>query len=277
VSTPLDYLRQLLCKRLLILEARQQRFVAGWHEAQSWVNSSRLIFVLDGEVRYTVEDQSVDLNAGSGILVPVNANRSWVVPVEQHCDLAWFRYSCPEGDEPQLSQALINPDAQFFLGKQTVDLLIKLSEDPNAADHLIAEAEAKAALARFITNAKPLGSRKDSSDRHSRGDVEVNRAVLFLNKRYAQTDALQQMAEHSKLSTAHLRKIFKAQMGCSPQEYLIRRRMQVARYELYHSYRQIKEIAAEVGYADPLYFSRAYSAFWGHPPGRDQHRRWSDE
>ncbi|MEM6459155.1 MAG: helix-turn-helix transcriptional regulator, partial [Planctomycetota bacterium] len=76
------------------------------------------------------------------------------------------------------------------------------------------------------------------------------------------------------LSTAHFRKLFKRQMGCPPRDYLTRRRMQVARYALYHRDEQVKQVAARVGYDDPLYFSRVYTAFWGHPPTADRHRSW---
>lgn len=272
----LDYLRQLLMKRLLILEARRHRFVAGWHEAPAWINSSRLIFVVDGWVTYTVQGKTIELTAGSGVLVPVNAERSWVVPVERHCDLAWFRYSCHEGDEPALAHGLLNPNAQCTLGCESVDRLIELLQNPNPAKQLVAEAEAKAVLARFIADANTLGNGSDIQVARSRGDLAVNQAVLFINEHYAQADVLRTMAAQLKLSTAHFRKLFKLQMGCSPRDYLIRRRMQVARYKLYHSDKQVKEIAAEVGYPDALYFSRVYAGFWGHPPTRDQHRRWTN-
>ncbi len=150
-----------------------------------------------------------------------------------------------------------------------------LLQEPDPACLLVAEAEAKAVLGRFLANAASLGKQTPVQQTRSRGDLAVNQAVLYLNQHYAASTVLDDMVQKLDFSTAHFRKLFKSQMGCSPREYLIRRRMQVARYALYHTRKQVKEIAADVGYPDALYFSRVYRNFWGHPPIRDQHRRWN--
>jgi AraC-like DNA-binding protein len=271
---PLDYARQVLLCRLTILEARRHRFVAGWHEATAWINSSRLIFLLDGRLRYTIQGRVVELTPGSALLVPVNTERSWVVPVQRHCDLAWFRYTCADDREPALEHGILCRDARCDLGGQAVDRLVGLLREPDPAGLIAAEAEAKALLGRFLARAESLAPPTPVQATRSRGDLAVNHAVRYLTQHSAEPGAMQDMVAGLAFSTAHFRKLFKSQMGCSPRDYLIRRRMQVARYELYHGNEQVKQVAARVGYDDPLYFSRVYAAFWGHPPTADRHRRW---
>ncbi len=277
VSSPLTYLREILIQRLDVLEARRHRFVAGWHEAPAWINSSRLIFVEDGHLDYTLSGQTLSLRAGAAVLVPVDAERSWNVPTQSHCDLAWFRYACPDGDEPTLPGGLHCEDAGVHTARRRVRTLINLLGDPTPARQLVAEAEAKLLLAHFLHKATPIAAEDDPGPLESRGDLAVNRAVLWLNQHYADRDALVGMQDRLDISVAHFRRLFKQQMGCSPRDYLTRRRMQVARYELYHRDDQVKQVADRVGYDDPLYFSRIYAAFWGHPPTLDQHRRWENK
>lgn len=275
MSLALDYARTILLRRLTLLEARRHRFVAGWHEAPAWINSSRLIFLIDGRLRYTLQGQVIELLPGSALLVPVNTERSWVVPVERHCDMAWFRYACADDPDPALNHGIYSEQAHCDLAVPAVERLVSLLQTPSPAGLVAAEAEAKAMLGRFLSHAESLETQTPVRATRSRGDVAVNQAVRYMNEHYAEDTVMQDMIDGLEFSTAHFRKVFKSQMGCSPRDYLIRRRMQVARYALYHSKKQIKEIAAEVGYSDPLYFSRVYRSFWGHPPIQDQHRRWN--
>ncbi|MEM6460096.1 MAG: AraC family transcriptional regulator, partial [Planctomycetota bacterium] len=242
MSTPLGYLRGVLARRLTVLEARRHRFLAGWQEAPAWINSSRLIFVLDGRVDYTVGGATRRLGPGAAILVPLDAERSWVVPTATHAELAWFRYVCPDGDEPRSARAWCLSDGADAFGGATVDRMVLLLHDPTPARQLVAEGEAKALLARFLAEARPLGGDAEPAPTPSRGDLAVNHAVLWINEHYAEPDVLQTMEQRLPLSTAHFRKLFKRQMGCPPRDYLTRRRMQVARYALYHRDEQVKQV-----------------------------------
>ncbi len=273
MRTPLDYLSGLLRERLDIFEVRRHRFTAGWQEAPVWINSSRLIFLIDGRLPYHVNNQTVELSPGDGLLVPINAQRSWSVPPNGDSELMWFRYGFESQSEPELETAYA-AGIDVALEWPCLQRLIALTRDPTPATRLEAEGEVKAVLARFLVRAQSLGDPATADARPRKGDVAVNHAVLFINEHYAEPDVIDRVHERADLSVAYFRKLFKRQMGVSPQAYLTRRRMQVARYELHRSRRPIKQIAAEVGYDDPLYFSRIYVKYWGHPPSADHHRRW---
>ncbi len=276
---PVQHLRSLLLQRLSVLEARRHLFDAGWHEAQEWINSSRLIFVLDGRLEYTLNGIDLELSAGEALLVPVDAQRSWRVAVEQHCELAWFRYEVQQDPPAAPPPALHRQGVDGARAAAAVERLAGLVADPAAAGELVAEAEAKLLLARFFASARPLSppaaavAPPDAG--RGGGDRVVVDAVRYLNTHYARPDALASLTGGLPVSAAHFRKLFRRQVGCTPRDHLTRRRMQVARHRLYHAHEQVKQVAAAVGYADPLYFSRAYAAFWGHPPTTDQHRRWT--
>ena len=272
--TPQDYLNRLLLERLDVFEVRRHRFTAGWQEAPVWINSSRLIFLVSGRLPYCVNDQTVELSPGDGLLVPVNAQRSWSVPSDGDSELMWFRYGFESQSEPELGSGVYGTGIDEVLAWSCLQRLMDLIRDPTPATRLQAEGEAKAMLARFLVRAHALVGESADEAKARKGDVAVNRAVVFINKHYAEPDVIDRVHQSVDLSEAYFRKLFKRQMGVSPQAYLTRRRMQAARYELYRSMRPIKQIADAVGYSDPLYFSRIYAKYWGHPPSADHHRRW---
>ena len=59
-------------------------------------------------------------------------------------------------------------------------------------------------------------------------------------------------------SSAHMIRRFKAHFGSSPYDYLMRRRIELARLLLRHSALSVKEIAARLKFSDQYYFSNYF-------------------
>ncbi len=276
MTSAVDYVRALLLERLNILEVRRHRFPPGWQESPVWVNASRLILVCRGTLPYIVNQAKVELQAGDALLVPLNSHRSWQVPEDQSCELLWFRYASQSQKEPTLTTGWWDRGGATVDRRAAVEHLQSLAEFPTPRSRLELEAEAKAILTRFCVRAKPFAAAHSHQvDAGDQGDRVVNQAVLYLNKHFARPDALASMYEQVTLSVSYFRKLFRLQMGCSPQSYLTQRRMEAARYALHTSLDPIKQIANHVGYEDPLYFSKLYTRHWGHSPSTDYHRRWT--
>jgi len=74
------------------------------------------------------------------------------------------------------------------------------------------------------------------------------------------------MGEWVGLSASHLRSLFAAELGVSPIAALQTQRTREARRLLAGGSLTVKEIARQVGYEDPLYFSRAFRKRVGMSP-----------
>lgn len=74
------------------------------------------------------------------------------------------------------------------------------------------------------------------------------------------------------LSVAHFSRVFGAQTGTSPMQYVATTRIEESRYLLERSELRIKEVAREVGFADPLHFSRVFRQHMGLSPRLYRHR-----
>ncbi len=93
----------------------------------------------------------------------------------------------------------------------------------------------------------------------------VDRAKLIIQDRHQYGITINQVANRLNISRAYLRNLFYEQEGISPQEYLMRLRMERAAKLLAESF-SISEISYAVGYGDSLQFSRAFRRFYGVSP-----------
>lgn len=76
------------------------------------------------------------------------------------------------------------------------------------------------------------------------------------------------------LNYDYVRKMFKKETGLTPREYLLKCRMELARGLIdsgmgnrYSRY-TVSQIAEACGYAEPLYFTRVFTAYYGAPPSK---------
>jgi len=74
------------------------------------------------------------------------------------------------------------------------------------------------------------------------------------------------LATEQGLSFTHFRRLWQRLVGCPPQRYLKRLRMEYACRLLAHDSRPVGEIATAIGFTDPLYFSRRFRAIVGETP-----------
>lgn len=100
----------------------------------------------------------------------------------------------------------------------------------------------------------------------SRSHLQVARALDFIEGQIAKPISLHDLAEHLRLNPEHLSRIFRSRTGKSVGEYILRRKMNVAKELLIASGKSVKEVSASVGFRDPLYFSRQFRKSEGVSP-----------
>lgn len=80
--------------------------------------------------------------------------------------------------------------------------------------------------------------------------------------------SLDEIARQAGVSPKHLCRIFQQSLGHSPMVTLRLLRLQLAVALLVRSSLAVKQIAAQCGFADPLYFTRCFTSAFGRPPSR---------
>jgi two-component system, response regulator YesN len=167
---------------------------------------------------------------------------------------------------PAMALIIVSGYGDFAYAKTAIrfgvsDYLLKPVEEPDLAAAL---ARAYLRLSKEEENfASPLG---DTLEAGARGRM-VEMVAELLRGRFREHPSINALAESFHVSPAYLTRAFKESLGVSPGRYALDLRMGAARKMLEEKgAKEIKEIAAELGYSDQCYFSRAFRRIVGLSP-----------
>jgi AraC family transcriptional regulator of arabinose operon len=143
-----------------------------------------------------------------------------------------------------------------FVGALRRMIRISRRRLPNAAD-FAANALEEALLWAHVTAARGAWMRTDPRVRNAMDYLAANLRPPF---------RLETLARHCGLSVSRLAHLFKTETGVSPQQFFKQQRMGQAGQLLRLTGLSIAEVAAEVGYDDPFYFSNRFHRYAGKSP-----------
>lgn len=105
-----------------------------------------------------------------------------------------------------------------------------------------------------------------SSSRSRRYPEPVRAAIEFIDQNLTRPLTTADICAVAGLSQTHFNRLFRQHVGLSPKQFFIRHKLAWAEHLLTQSHFSIKEIAATLGYEDPLYFSSQFRSHVGVSP-----------
>lgn len=118
------------------------------------------------------------------------------------------------------------------------------------------------ALRRLDTDGRAL----PAFDEWSAAEIVTHEARIYMQRNYRHPLTLAQVAHHVALSPNYLATLFKRQLGRTIIDFLTEMRIEEAKRLLAETDRKVAEIAYQVGYHSPYYFSRAFRKVVGRSP-----------
>lgn len=141
------------------------------------------------------------------------------------------------------------------------DRMLYIAEHPNeSALHLIGH------LYLFVDALVQSSSTRLSAQGNQIKDFYIQEAVNYIEQNYHRDLTVEEVADACRLNRSYFSKLFKDNMGCPPQEFLIGVRLAKAAEMMCNGNAPISEIAVRCGYSNQFHFSRAFKKRYGAPP-----------
>ena len=99
-----------------------------------------------------------------------------------------------------------------------------------------------------------------------KSEMAVMQARAVMDERFHEPLSIREITRNTGLSRNYLTTRFRQRFGITPESYLLRRRIEVARHLLLTSNLLVKEVAFQVGIADQQYFNKQFRRSVGLSP-----------
>ena len=228
-------------------------------------------FVRSGSFGYRIDGQAFELVAGS--LLVGRAGADYVCTHEHH----------PRGDEclsfhmDAEVAAAFGPHRAWQVGAlPPLPEMMVLGALAQAVAHGESDVALDEVAALFVGRFVELAAARASTPARASA-MDRRRAVeiaMWLDAHAHEDISLAEAAAEAGLSSFHFLRVFRAVLGVTPHQYLVRARLRRAARLLADPARAITDIALEVGFADLSNFVRTFHRAAGVSPGRFRDRKF---
>jgi transcriptional regulator GlxA family with amidase domain len=196
---------------------------------------------------------------------------------------AWFLgaagllegYRCAIHPEHRAALAEISRGSQVTSEAYVVDRDRLTASSPTGAFHMTLEwikgLHDKALIEGIedILSFEESRYRRIKPTRHISVSAPLKEVVKLMDANLEEPLELEQLAVYAGRSRRQIERLFKEQLGTTPQRYYMELRITEARRLLQHTELSQVEVLVACGFVSPSHFSKCYSAYFGYRPSRE--------
>lgn len=209
-----------------------------------------------------------------GHVYPVEAGQAFLITPDTFCSYqadekdpyayAWVEFDGLQAKD-YLDRAGISRTHPIYTGLDfpCMEYLMKLID--NHSYNLRILAYFLLVLDRMIINC-PADRRPQEISSESTGELYIRHATRYITLNYWKNPSVQELADFCGINRSHLSRIFRQKTGQSPQEYIVRYRINTACTLLKTTDLTLAQVASAIGYTDQFSFSKAFKKEKGIPP-----------
>ncbi len=207
-----------------------------------------------------------DLRAGQGFLICPDQVTTYCADKDEPWKYVWLEFDGLRAEEYLnsaglgASQPVYQPQTPLQ-GEAVRDAMLYIAGHSEASPlHLIGH------LCLFLDGLIQSSSTRRALHGSQLKDFYIQEAITYMEHNYRRELSVEELADVCKLNRSYFSKLFRENMGCPPQEFLIRLRLSKAADLMRGTRRSIGDISVMCGYPNQLHFSRAFKKRYGVSP-----------
>lgn len=244
-------------------------YQAGYHLKRSSYNSFLLMYIEKGSCQIYYPDHCDTVLQDQLVLMDCYAPHEY--GFSENSDVYWMHFDGPLArnyyELITASQGNIFSSDNLYPVVHNLDKI--LSRFRNSEP--IKEARVSAYITEILTTL--LNIRSDTGNDFSHSQI-VENSLAYINEYFSEPLSLDDLARNSNMSPFHFTRVFSAETGFTPHQYLIATRLNSAKFLLRTPGIPIKEIAFRSGFNSESSFCSTFKKWEQMTPGeyRDQSR-----
>lgn len=230
----------------------------------------QLLYIAAGKAHFLLGERDEILTAGQMILYRPGKPQIYWYCVEDHPDVFWVHFTGSDA-EKLLEYYQISRDQPILFAGALPDykrMFLQMIQELQLSRPFCEETLSFTLQQLFV-----LVSRQQIRSASTAAmQPELDKAIHYFSEHFNQKIRIEEYAERLHISTTWFIHIFKQHTGVTPMQYLLSLRISNSLGLLEQTGNTITEIAAMVGYDNPLYFSRLFKKQMGISPQQYRNR-----
>lgn len=246
-------------------------------------NEIEIHYIVSGKLHWWVGDESFTLTPGSVLIVRPNELHGSSTGVLEPCEHYWLRLKLDDGANwPGLTKAqtkslksdLLSYEKRAFVATDVVrEAFTRMIEEHRTETQygeLVCRAQLHKLLSAVVRDYRSEQERSEQME--TRISPAIHKTVCAIHDSIEEPMSIAQLAQLAHMSESSFRKQFKVEVGCSPHDYVIHRRVQKSKKLLLNSERSIIDIAFDLGFSSSQYFATVFKRKTGLTPKQFRER-----
>lgn len=227
----------------------------------------QLLYVATGQAHFFFDKEEIIVNAGNMILYPPGEEQRYVYYAKEHPEIFWVHFTGSDvanilsyyqfSIHQHIYYTGTRPEFRWIFRRMILELQLCRPLYEELLASLLSD------LLLLICRQTQIVQNADTSIQN-----EIEEAVAYFSENYNKSIRVSEYAKNHHISTNHFIRHFHQVMNVTPKQYIVSIRMANAQMLLESSNYSIQEIAAFVGYHDPLYFGQVFRREIGVPPSQ---------
>ena len=250
---------------LAVIQCGKTVCQAGHSPGHRVYHSYSATFILRGKGTYLVGGKQYELKAGNGFIIPPGMSVNYIADRQDPWE---YIYAIFRGSDAETLVWNAGLDARhltfsFSADEEMLELLNQMhtaSRENKARGYDV--------IGSFLLiMSRLIQKQTQKSSEPLRPENYIAKAIAYVEDYYPYGVSVRDMAAYVGIDRTHLYRLFKANVGTSPQQYLNEYRLKKAVEMMERQQYSLGAIALSVGFYDISHFSKAFAACYGIQPG----------
>lgn len=227
-----------------------------------------LLYCIEGKGRLQVFGRSHVIEAGNAVVIPANHPHLYRAKRNTPWSLFWIHFDGSQS--ARVAETLgLSPKQPILLIPDTDRILNAFEAAYSCTQYNYTDAGLQALSAAFLQIVSAIKLHEVPTHRDARNsEARAMETLRFMQQNLHRDLGTADFAERAAQSVPHYTRIIREKTNQSPLAFFIRLKIRKACDLLYETNLSVKDIAQQLGYSDPISFTRIFKKSQGYSPRR---------
>lgn len=225
-----------------------------------------VMFCISGKLHMEQYGETAELLPGQCCFMTLQDPHKYYSDFENPCELLWLHF---DGRQTEEMLRLISGDSPKYTIITEPRLLPSIQNCLNSyrTDSMGSCFTISSGIYQILLLFLEKSMRSDTKENPFLSPLS-RELDFFLNEHIKEKVTLEMMAKHCHLNPSYFCRRFRAETNMTPMQYLMQKRIELAKYYLLYSSDKISAIARELGFYDQNHFCCCFTRETGMPPSK---------